>query len=376
MINLHIAFNSITGDSRILKETQSIVDTNFFNEVEIAGISNSKELPNETIGERRISRFPLKSRGLPKDLFNQGVKYLEWHWRVVQAYANKPLTVIHCHEFHPLAIAIHLKQLTGAKLVYDAHELETERTGLQGMRQNIVRLQEKLLWPYIDAFITVSPSIKAWYQSHYTPVPTALIRNIPSRPLSISPKLIRQQFQVPDHALLFLYFGHLSEGRGIELSVKAFQSEKVPHHLFFMGDGPLKEVILSAQKSCPRIHWLSPVPHHEVVNYAAGADVGMSLIEDVSLNERYVLPNKLFESLVGGIPVLASALPDQSEIIKTYNAGWLIQPSLDVLINWLTHITSIEVTQLRHGLQERVKVLTWQQESEQLVSLYKQILKN
>lgn len=374
MINLHIALNSITGDSRILKETQSIVETNLFDEVEIAGIINNEDLPNETLGECRISRFALMSRGLPKDLFNQGVKYLEWHWRVVQSYANKPLAVIHCHDSEPLAIGIHLKQLTGAKLVYDAHELETERTGLRGMRQTIVRLQEKLLWPYIDALITVSPSIKAWYQSHYTAVPTALLRNIPNRPRSISPKPLRQQFQVPDYALLFLYFGNLSEGRGIELSLKAFQSEKVPHHLLFMGEGYLKDQILSAQKSCPRIHWLSPVPHYEVLNYASGADVGMSLIEEVSLNKRYVLPNKLFESLLGGIPVLASALPDQSEIIKTYNAGWLMTPSVETLINWLTDITPIEVNKLRHGLQERVNKLTWQQESEQLVNLYKQIL--
>ncbi|QIZ69363.1 glycosyltransferase [Oxynema aestuarii] len=375
MINLHLALNSITGDSRILKETQSIADSNFFERVEIAGIRDPEDLATETLGKCHISRFSLRGRGLPKDLLNQGLKYLEWHWRVVQAYANKPLTVIHCHDFHPLAIAIHLKQLTGAKIVYDAHELETERTGLRGMRQSIVRLQEKLLWPYIDAFITVSPSIKAWYQSHYTAVPTALVRNIPNCPLSISPKPLRQQFKVPDRALLFLYFGYLSKARGIELCLEAFQSEQVPHHLLFMGDGSLKEVILAAQKSCPRIHWLSPVPHYEVVNYAAGADVGISLIEDVSLNERYVLPNKLFESLLGGIPVLASALPDQSEIINTYNAGWLIQPSRDILIDWLTNITPIEAMQLRHGLRERVNTLTWQKESEQLVDLYQKILK-
>ena len=92
------------------------------------------------------------------------------------------MRVVHCLDVEPLPIGVRLKQLTGAKLVYDAHELETERTHLKKLRKRIVRVSERRCKPYVDAMITVSPSIQNWYRERFPRVPVSLVRNVPTRP--------------------------------------------------------------------------------------------------------------------------------------------------------------------------------------------------
>lgn len=110
---------------------------------------------------------------------SQAVKFLEWQDHLVKAYKGKTLEVIHCHDLEPLPIAVQLKKITGAKLIYDAHELETERNGLKGIRKKLSQWQEQRLMPFVDHLITVSPSILDWYARRYRSIPVSLVRNIP-----------------------------------------------------------------------------------------------------------------------------------------------------------------------------------------------------
>jgi len=133
---LHIVGNPVTHDSRILKETRALQDSGIFGPVEIAGLMEHGHAAYEKLEDgRTIWRASLATRPLPKDLGSQTVKYMEWYARVVQRYRRMRIKVIHCHDLAPLLIALGLKRLTGARVVYDAHELETERAGSQGPRR-------------------------------------------------------------------------------------------------------------------------------------------------------------------------------------------------------------------------------------------------
>jgi len=375
MINLHIVRNSVTHDGRVLKATKSLSDSGLFGHVEICGFAEPNDVHQEVLGKRFVWRVALRTRELPKDLLSQAIKYIEWHWRVVKTYRDKPIRVIHCHDLEPLPIALHLKKLTGAKLIYDAHELESECNGLRGLRKALAALTERALLRFVDAMITVSPSIRSWYAKHFPQVPVSLVRNIPMLLESpCMPQTLREQLNIHDKALLFLYLGGLTRARGIEIALKAFQDSRVPHHLAFMGSGPLHEKIMVAMRDCHRIHLLDPVLPEEVVLYSSGADVGICLIEDTCLSEKFCLANKLFESLLAGVPVLASDLPDQAEIVRTHDAGWIIQNNSDSLVQFLLEITVEKVKENRSGLRERTKDLSWESEAKVLLDLYDKVL--
>lgn len=376
MLNLHIVRNSVTRDSRILKETKSLRNSMLFENVEICGFANDNDLLDEVIEESKVKRIAIKTRKLPKNIISQLIKYLEWHLRVVSHYRKTPMNVIHCHDLAPLPIAVHLKRITGARLIYDAHELESERNGLHGIRQIISRKLEKILIPYVDQVISVSPSIVHWYKSNFPSRNVNLVRNIPENSVINNPEKVSLKFQlgVPIDSVLFLYLGGYTSGRGIETILKAFQVDAVKHHVVFMGYGPLEKQIKIAQESCNRIHTLDPVRPNEVINYIRGADVGLCLIEDTCLSYRYCLPNKLFESLLAGIPVLASNLPDQAEIVKKYEGGWVVENNLSEITKFLREVKFVDVKSRSDGLLDRVSCLTWDNEAKILLKCYANLL--
>lgn len=374
MTILHIVRNLVTQDSRVLKETRSIQQTGFYEAVEIAGFHEPGHLEEENLEGRIVRRFRLSTRPLPKDIFSQSIKYAEWYTRLVRYYRQQPLEVIHCHDLAPLPIAVRLRNLTGARLIYDAHELETETVGSHGVRKALARRTENRLIPCVDQMITVSPSIRDWYQDHFPGTPISLVRNIPQHPeRHATPQPLREELGVPDDALLFIYLGGLGRGRGIELALEAFRDERVPHHVLFMGDGPLREAIQEAGKVCAQIHFRSPVPPAEVLDHAAGADVGLCLYEDTCLNHRYCLPNKLFESLLSGLPVLASDLPDQARIVREYQAGWVVSNDSGEIAKILAHLDLEQVQAIREGLKERIRGLCWENEEQALVTVYREL---
>jgi len=365
----------VTHDSRVLKETGSILERFPKKKLIIAGFQEKNYLKREIIGGRLVDRWRLTTRPLPKDPLSQIIKYLEWRYRLINAYSREPLQIIHCHDLEPLWIAVDLKMKTRAKLVYDAHELETDRNGSRGIRKALSQFQEKYLMPYVDHLITVSPSIRDWYAQRYPDKPISLVRNIPHVVDSGSKSVAaRKSLKLPDKALLFLYLGGLNQGRGIETMLQVFEDPGVRHHILFMGSGPLVSKIKSLSEKCNRIHYLAPVPQNEVISYARGADVGLCLTEDTCLNHRYCLPNKLFECLLSGLPVVASNLPDMAQIIRDYKGGWVIEPKATALTQFLEHLDPLQARQVRHGLLNRVADLRWENEARVLLDVYERLL--
>jgi glycosyltransferase involved in cell wall biosynthesis len=374
-LNLHIVRNAVTHDSRVLKTSRSVAESGLFSAVEIAGFHEPGLAEEQMLDTRRLWRVRLRSRGLPKNLFAQVIKMAEWRWRLIDRYHRAPLRLIHCNDLEPLPIAVRLKRLTGAKLVYDAHELETERAGQHGIRQRLARATERHYLPWVDAIISVSPSICSWYEHAYPGTRVALVRNVPERPVRpIQAVDLRHRFAVPAQSLLFIYLGGVGKGRGVDNMLAAFADITVPHHLLVLGDGPMSDVVANAAIACPRIHALPAVPPDQVLAYASGADVGLSLIEDVSLSYRYCLPNKLFECVIAGLPVLVSDLPDQAQFVRDHGAGWITPNDVSAIVERLRTLDRRELARVSAGLDERCQALGWQHEASRLLDLYQSLL--
>jgi glycosyltransferase involved in cell wall biosynthesis len=375
VIDLHLVLGSTQYDSRILKETAAIDRAGMFDRVLVLGLTDEMHGVERREGGRTTREFSLRTRGLPRNLAGQSIKFAEWRSRILRACRGLPIGVVHCHDLLPLPVAVRIKRDTGAKLIYDAHELETERAGLRGLRRRLAQRTERRMMRHVDAIVTVSPSIVDWYRNRHPGVEVVLVRNVPERvPVNETAEPLRDRLGVPDDAALFISIGGFSRGRGIERALCAFADDSVRHHVVFMGFGPLAGEIDAAAAGCARIHRIPPVSPDEVVWFAAGADVGLSLTEDSCLNHRFCLPNKVFESLVAGVPVLCSDLPDQANLIRGYGAGWTVGASIEALVRRLTEISIDDARRIRSDLRDRVAELGWDREAERLVDLYRRLL--
>ena len=112
--------------------------------------------------------------------------------------------VIHCHDNLVLHVGVVYKIFSDVKLIYDAHELESEKNGNSTILSKITLFSEKIFWRSIDALIVVSPSINDWYQKNIGVKPTEIIFNSPmfSNFQNIDKMYLRKKFNIPSDAYI------------------------------------------------------------------------------------------------------------------------------------------------------------------------------
>jgi glycosyltransferase involved in cell wall biosynthesis len=358
-----------------LREVESVKSEFAKQKLTIACLSTKKN-SRKIEKKLKIKNFFLKTRKLPKSLPFQFLKYLEWHFKIFNEFKKFPLKVIHCHDLAPLLIGVHLKILKKAKLIYDAHELESEIAGNRGLRKWLSKNIEKLLLYFVDYLITVSPSIARWYKKKFPASRIEIIRNIPKIEKNKKKSLpLKRILKIPKGSLLFLYLGALERGRGIENCLKAFNQPEINHQICFLGGGILAKDVERLAQNNPRIHRLEPVPPSEIHSYAAGADIGICLTENTCLNHRFCLPNKLFEYILSGLPVLGSNLPDLKKIIQADNLGWIIEPEAEKIFSFLKTVSSKSFRKKKDAVLSKRRNFSWENESKKLNEIYQKILK-
>ena len=325
MINiLHLSQTDIKSDSRILKEMAAVSSP----QRKVFGIGvekNSDLLPTSSrnIKVDSIRLFSRQLRLIPELFKNILVVFeitLKMFWKSVKLKPN----IIHCHDTPVLPLGVILKFFTGAKIIYDAHELESERNGLSRLAGKITLFVEKRSWRFIDRLVVVSPSILSWYHSNIGYKKSVIVLNSPIMPQQNNNNkktYLRTKFAIPEDAVIFIYNGIFTCGRGLELVARVFQQHNIQSHIVFLGFGDMKEELLGWSKIHEKIHVHDAVAHEDVVAINQSANVGLALIENISLSDYFCLPNKLFEYAFAGIHVLASNFPDISAVIKKHNLG-------------------------------------------------------
>ena len=153
-----------------------------------------------------------------------------------------------------------------------------------------------------------------------------LVPNYPAAGPDVEPRDLRSLVGaegIPAGADIILYLGGLMAERGIEQLVRAI-SDLPMAHLALLGGGGLAPALRQLADQLEvgdRVHLLAPVPSGEVVAYAASATIGVSPIIPSCLNYRYSLPNKLFQYMAAGIPVVASDFEQVREVVRGSDAG-------------------------------------------------------
>jgi glycosyltransferase involved in cell wall biosynthesis len=260
-------------------------------------------------------------------LFNKGpLFYAEYNIRAFLFMLIHPCDVIVSNDLDTLLACRLAQKLKRCELIYDTHEFFTEVPELAGRSARKVWLAiERRIFPKLAHVITVNDSIAEAYQHRYGVRPK-VVKNLGNRPL-IPQYAQREDLGLPaDSFVIILQGSGINIDRGAEEAVAAMQGLKgVLLLIIGAGDAwPTLQRMVEEMNLQSSVRMIDRRPFEQMMNYTNNADVGLSLDKNTNLNYRYSLPNKLFDYLYAGIPVIASDLPEVGAVIRKYDAGVLL----------------------------------------------------
>lgn len=254
---------------------------------------------------------------------------IRWRWGTLgwarnAAAAAGPADIYHGHDLSGLPAAIDARRRHGGLVVYDSHEYFIE-AGSNARRPRwakrfLGRLERR--WAgEAAALVTVNRTLGDLLGRRLGLSPVVVVHNAPPRwtPPASPIDSLRPAAGIPADAQVVLYHGGFTADRGLLELVDCWKAVDVADaHLVFLGYGPLRNE-LQVRAGDPafggRIHVLPAVPPEVLADWVASADVGVMPNQPRTLNERLSTPNKLFESLAVGLPVVSSDFPERRRIV-------------------------------------------------------------
>lgn len=229
------------------------------------------------------------------------------------------------HDLPMLPVAAKAAARCGAKLVYDSHELYCEQEFTVRERRRWAEIEAKYIGA-CDAVIAVNHSVADEITRRYrVPHVNVIMNAARPRRSPVKERRFHRTFGLRDDDKVLLYQGGLSAGRNIEALVASIaELRNAAVHLVVMGDGMLRkklESLAHRERVEYKVHFHAAVQQHELLDYSASADAGVIPYLATCLNNRYCTPNKLFEFIAAGLPVLASDLPELRRIVCEHGIG-------------------------------------------------------
>ncbi|TLP61139.1 MULTISPECIES: glycosyltransferase [Pseudomonas] len=315
------------------------------------------------------------------------LKSIAWRWVVDQErfYLNLfladgrryPAQVVVAHDLPMLAVGRTLAQEFGASLVYDSHELFSEQEFARWQQRAWANVERRHIHA-CERVITVNPSIAGELQARYDLPQVSVIHNAERvMPLAPRSRYLHQYFSIPEDHLLLLFQGGFSAGRNLENLTKAMallRSSDV--HLVMLGEGALGDSLqrlairLGVQN---RVHYHPAVPQHQLLEITASADAGVIPYQAICLNNYYCTPNKLFEFIAAGLPILASDLPELRRLVAGNAIGHVCELATAQQIARAIEEMFADRSRLlawREQLMAVRDALSWQHEGERLKQIY------
>ncbi|SNR77598.1 glycosyltransferase [Lutibacter flavus] len=310
-----------------------------------------------------------------KLIFNKGfLFYAEYNLRLFIKLLFTKKDILLSNDLDTLLPNYLVSKVFRKKLVYDSHELFTEVPELinRPFVQKIWLKIEGNILPKLNNCITVSDSIAKYYNKKYN-TNFSLIRNFPIK-LSNNQKG-NFPFEIYNSNII-LYQGALNKGRGLELIIETMQfiDNSI---LVLIGNGDIVDELLEKVKILgleKKVRFISKIAPNELSSLTKLADLGLSIEEDLGLNYRFALPNKLFDYIQANIPVLVSNLPEMKNIISKHTVGEVIKSRTPKkLANQIDQLLSKGKSHFENNLEKASSELIWEHEEKKLIEIFENL---
>jgi glycosyltransferase involved in cell wall biosynthesis len=369
------SFSNLPLDARIQKEVFSLLRAG--HEVILIGFSKAitKKLVRKEQAFRQVC-YPFKQMigNSVWEKFKRGLRTVllgfQIYWKTLFTSAD----VYHSHEAYPLPVCFLAAKLRGKKLVYDAHELYQKNGWFSPS------MLERLFIHRAEAVINVNDARAEILRQRYGLAQQTVLMNCPSKKLPQKSCRLRQILNIYPNDFVVIYHGGFypkERALGELIHTAALLPPSV--HVVIMGfDSKGVQAILCKMitelRLSDRVHILDPIPPHELVEFATGADIGIIPQILVSDNQRLANPNKLFEYMASQLAIVATDTPTITPIVQSFGLG-------EVFVNARAEEMSsaimklLEVPGYLHACKMASRraaeeVFFWEKEEKKLLELY------
>lgn len=382
---------ALANDYRVLKTIDSLLQLGVVDVFCMRGttqlIPHSKNL--------QIIELEPKNQVFTK-LLRHSLFCFEFHFFIRAVLATKRnYSVIWANDLPMLYPAVKIASRLKAQLVYDSHEIYCETLNqffptnpsffkgivfhlfLRFMRYHGTVIEKKYL-PLCALVFTVNDSISSYFQEVYNLEKKPLVlMNYPRKYTGIiTPFSFRKQFNWTENDTLFLYQGNLNQGRGLNLLVTLFCSLPISMKLIIIGNGVLEKELkkIATKSTAKNIVFLDNVSLDTLPTYTAGADVGINLLEPINLSKQLASPNKLYEYLQAGIPVIGSNTTENANVIIPHKIGLLTENTVSDLKTTIEILTREKINNLKINCEKCADLYLWEKQEVTFLMQIKKLL--
>lgn len=316
------------------------------------------------------------------------IKAIKFFFLSLYRLFNTKADIYHASELTALSASFIIAKLRRKPIIFEAHELyidkpETSLAFWRPLGGLLIRILSFLL-PRCDGVISVSPPINQEIQRRYHVSEVTLLRNVPTFKAVPKSDKLRQHLGLDSKVRIALYQGGLQLNRGLDKVIRATAFLEPDIIVVLMGKytGSTQqelEAVLENENLGNRVRILPPVPYNELLTWTASADLGLVVLPlDYSLSIKWSLPNKLFEYMMVGLPVLASPLDAVAEVITKYEVGQIVSSltpeDIGKTINTMLADQATLAQMSCNALEAAHNEFNWNKESQQLINLYRAVL--
>ena len=284
------------------------------------------------VGRKKKNSLPMENRMYKthrmKLIFEkEAVFYAEFNIRLFFFLLFHKSDILISNDLDTLLPNFLISKIKRIPLVYDSHEyfIGVPELEKNGFARKIWLAIEKWIFPKLKHVFTVNQSIAELYQKQYN-ININIVRNIPLKRLTTISKT-REELGLPmDKKIIILQGAGINIDRGVEELVQSMQWIK-NSILLIIGNGDIIESLKTKTDELQlneKVKFINRLTYNELINYTANADLGLTVDKDSNLNYKFSLPNKLFDYISAGIPVLASNLPEVKRIVEKYKVGEIL----------------------------------------------------
>ena len=358
--------NDLVTDQRISRTADVLVNLGF--EVSMVG---RRKYDSPAMPEREYETIRMRLLWEKGPLF-----YAEYNIRLFFLLLSRPADLLVSNDLDTLLPNFLVGWIKQIPIVYDSHEYFTATPELvdRPKVQRIWKWIEKAIVPKLKNCITVNASIAKLFEEEYH-VPFKIVRNIPNR-FTNSEIPSRKTLGLPeDKKIVLLQGSGINVQRGAEEAVAAMQFlDNIL--LLIVGGGdvlPLLKKMVTDLSLQNKVLFVPRQTPENLAGYTANADIGLTIDKDTNINYRFSLPNKLFDYIYAGVPVLATPLVELKNIIQTYEIGDFIENhDPEHIAGKIKNILADEnkLAMYKANTQKAATELNWENEKKTLIEIF------
>jgi glycosyltransferase involved in cell wall biosynthesis len=308
------------------------------------------------------------------------IRFIRYNLKAAMIGRSLKADIYHAVDVDTLAAAFWAARKTGGKVIYEARELYTELEPLRG--HNLVRSfwgsLERRLIGRAARVVTINDSIADELCRRYKIKKPDVIRNVAKSPKSIKPVDLRAKYGITEDHKIIVYQGVLRRGQGLmyQLDILPYLNRVV---MMFIGSGPIESGLKEKASSLNidnKVIFAGMIPPDELLNYTASADAGFLLMEDIALNNRLALPQKLFQYLSAGIPQVVSPMPEISRFVEDEKTGVVVsindpRKAADTIAEFIFNENVYSA--VKENCRISASKNNWENESKKWIDIYKNL---